>query len=209
METGAQLFNSRIATLGRRDEADFVSLLRRLDQPSRVGRFGAATNDTALAAHARRALANADWIAAAFIDSGLCACVEIYKLGSQAPDVAEAAFVVDPRWRRLGIATALLRTSIAWARGSGIDMLRMVFSRSNWAMRKLVDKGTANFTVSEEEVSADLSVAGGVRIVRSGGHPWIATEVVDCLLARGFVDIEALPPGVAGSPVAFVIGKRP
>jgi GNAT superfamily N-acetyltransferase len=77
--------------------------------------------------------------------------------------VAEAAFVVDPLWCRLGIGTALLRASIAWARVSGIDTLRMVFSRSNWAVQKLAGKGAANFTVSEEEVSADLSVAAGVR----------------------------------------------
>jgi hypothetical protein len=46
-----------------------VSLLLRLDQPSRIGRFGTVTNEAALAAHARRALANADWIAAAFTGS--------------------------------------------------------------------------------------------------------------------------------------------
>jgi SAM-dependent methyltransferase len=48
-----------------------------------------------------------------------------------------------------------------------------------------------------------------LRIVRSGGHPWISTEIVDCLLAVGFVGIEALPPGVPGSPIAFVLSRRP
>lgn len=162
MELGDQFFSSVIAPLGRWDEADLVSLLLRLDQPSRVSRFGAATSDTVLAAHARRALADADWIAAVFMDSGLCAFVETYKLGSQAPGVAEAAFVVEPHWRRLGIATALLRASVEWARCSRIDTLRMVFSRSNWPMRKLVSKGTANLRVSEEEISADMCVVAGV-----------------------------------------------
>jgi GNAT superfamily N-acetyltransferase len=159
MELGEQLFSSAIAPLGRWDEADLVSLLLRLDQPSRVGRFGAATNDTALAAHARRALVDADWVAAAFMDSVLCAFVETYKLGSRAAGVAEVAFVVEPRWRRRGIATALLRASIEWAHCSGIDTLRMVFSPSNRAIRKLASKGQANFRLSE----GDVSVAAGVR----------------------------------------------
>jgi GNAT superfamily N-acetyltransferase len=163
MEIGGQLFGGAIAALGGRDEADLVSLLLRLDQPSRVGRFGSVTSDITLAAHARRALADADWIGAALMDSEVCACVEIYKLGTQAPDVAEIAFVVERRWRRLGIATSLLHASIAWARSSGIDTLRMVFSHSNWAMRKLASKGTVNFTVLEDEVLADMSVAAGMR----------------------------------------------
>jgi len=48
MEIGGQLFGGAIAALGGRDEADLVSLLLRLDQPSRVGRFGSVTSDTTL-----------------------------------------------------------------------------------------------------------------------------------------------------------------
>jgi GNAT superfamily N-acetyltransferase len=163
MQIADQLSRNAITPLRGWAEADLLNLLLRLDQPSRVGRFGAVTSDAALVAHARRAMADADWIGTAFMDSGLCACVEIYRFGSQAPGVAEAAFVVEPRWRRHGIATALLRASIEWARLDGIDTLRMLFSRSNWAMWKLAGKGTANFRVLEEEISADVSVAAGVR----------------------------------------------
>lgn len=163
MESGDQWFAAVIAPLGRWDEPDLVNLFLRLDTPSRISRFGSVVSDTALAAHARRALADADWIGAVFMDARLCAAVETYTLGSRDPRVAEAAFVVDPRWRRRGIATALLRASLRWARSSGIDTLRMVFSRSNWPMRKLASKGTANFTVLDGEISADLCVGDGVR----------------------------------------------
>jgi len=163
MESGDLWFGTVIAPLGRWDEPDLVSLFLRLDTPSRVSRFGSVANDAALVAHARRALADADWIGAAFMDAGLCAVVETYTLGSHVPRVAEAAFVLDPRWRRRGIATALLRASLRWARSSGIDTLQMVFSRSNWPMRKLVSKGTTSFRILDGEVSADLRVADGVR----------------------------------------------
>jgi GNAT superfamily N-acetyltransferase len=153
-----------IARMGRGDQDDLVSLLLRLDQPSRVDRFGAVTSDAAVAAHALRALADADWLGGAVMDSGLCGVVELYSLGARAPGVAEAAFVVEPRWRRRGLATALLRASIRWASGSGITTLRMVFSRSNWPMRKLAGKGTTRFEYSLDEISAEMRVADGVRL---------------------------------------------
>ena len=162
MEFEERLFSGGIVPLGSCDEADLVSLLLRLDQPSRVGRFGAVTSDTALAAHARRALADADWISAVVVETGLCAVAETYKLGSRVPSIAEAALVVDPRWRRRGIATALLRACVEWARGSGIETLQMEFSRSNWPMRRLARKGTASFRILDEEISADTCVADGV-----------------------------------------------
>ena len=162
MEFVGQSLGSRIVRRGSCDEADLVSLLIRLDQPSRVGRFGAVTSDTVLAAHARRALMDADWISAVVMGAGFCAVAEIYKFGSRAPAIAEAAFVVEPRWRRHGIATALLRACVEWARGSGIETLQMVFSRSNWPMRRLARKGTASFRISDEEIFADICVADGV-----------------------------------------------
>jgi GNAT superfamily N-acetyltransferase len=156
-------FGSWIVPLGSCDEADLVRLLQRLDEPSRVGRFGAVTSDPVLAAHARRALTHADWISSVVMETGLRAVAEIYKLGSRAPCIAEAAFVVEQRWRRCGIATALLHASVEWARGSGIETLRMVFLRSNWPMRKLARKGRATLSFLDEEISADISVADRVQ----------------------------------------------
>ena len=60
-------------------------------------------------------------------------------------------------------------------------------------------------------LSDDLLAAAvaNLRIVRSGGYPWLATDVADALLAAGFVGIEAPPLGEPASPVAFVLGQRP
>jgi len=60
-------------------------------------------------------------------------------------------------------------------------------------------------------LSDDLLAAAvaNLRIVRSGGYPWLATDVADALLAAGFVGIDAPPLGEPASPVAFVLGQRP
>jgi hypothetical protein len=52
------------------------------------------------------------------------------------------------------------------------------------------------------------AAVANLRIVRSGGHPWAATEAAASLRDAGFVAIEVLPPGVPGSPVGFVLGQR-
>jgi SAM-dependent methyltransferase len=63
----------------------------------------------------------------------------------------------------------------------------------------------ALWALSADPLAAAVS---NLRIVRSGGYPWRATEVVDALLAAGFVAIEVAQPGEPGSPVAFVLGQR-
>lgn len=157
-------FGDTISRLGRRDEAAIVGLLLRLDQRSRVSRFGSVTSNAALVAHASRAMANAAWIGGAFMDGRLCAIAEVYEVDSSAPRSAEAAFVVEPRCRRRGIATALLRASVHWANASGISTLRLIFSRSDWPMRKLAAKAVTRFEpIFDEMVLADLHVADGLR----------------------------------------------
>ena len=44
-----------------------------------------------------------------------------------------------------------------------------------------------------------------LRIVRSGGHPWMATEIQDRLRTLGFDSIETFSPM---PPVLFVLGRR-
>jgi precorrin-6B methylase 2 len=44
-----------------------------------------------------------------------------------------------------------------------------------------------------------------LRIVRSGGHPWMATEIQERLLTLGFEGIETFSPM---PPVLFVLGRR-
>jgi SAM-dependent methyltransferase len=98
--------------------------------------------------------------------------------------------------------------ALAWFPGSFIpaETTRQALERIH---RALIPGGWVVFALwapSEDPLEAAVAK---LRIVRSGGHPWIATEVVDCLLAAGFIGIEALLPGVPGSPIAFVLGRRP
>ena len=55
-----------------------------------------------------------------------------------------------------------------------------------------------------DPLSASLT---NLRIVRSGGHPWVASEVVALLDAAGFRQTRALEPSWQ-MPVTFVVGSR-
>ena len=152
-----------ITRLGRRDWADLVALLLCLDQRSRISRFGSATNDAALVAHASRAVVNAAWMGGAFIDARLCGVAELYEFSLGDHKSAEVAFVVEPCWRRRGIATALLRASAHWANSAGISTLRMVFSHSNWPMWKLASKGVTRLDLTlDETICIEMCVSDGV-----------------------------------------------
>jgi GNAT superfamily N-acetyltransferase len=116
-----------IKQLGAQHEANFRDLLLNLDEPSRSIRFNGAVNDDCLARHSRCAFSTAVWIAGAFVDEGLHGVVEVYDLGDSR--TVEAAFVVEQRWRRRGLGSALLKAAIQWAAETDRIMMRMVFSR--------------------------------------------------------------------------------
>jgi GNAT superfamily N-acetyltransferase len=134
-----------------------VHLLLALDMPSRVSRFMYAAGDDSLIEHGRRALSNAAWLAGAFVDGRLRGIAEVYDIG--ATGGVEAAFVVDRRWRRRGLGTALLQASQHWAAASKRAMIRGVFSRSNWPMRRLARTANARLDLGLDEVSAEIPVA--------------------------------------------------
>jgi SAM-dependent methyltransferase len=98
--------------------------------------------------------------------------------------------------------------ALAWFPGSFIpaETTRQALERIHQA---LIPGGWVVFALWAPSADPLEAAVAKLRIVRSGGHPWIATEVVDCLRAAGFVGIEALLPGVPGSPIAFVLGRRP
>jgi SAM-dependent methyltransferase len=64
------------------------------------------------------------------------------------------------------------------------------------------------FALWAQSANPLAAAASNLHIVRSRGHPWLATEAADALLAARFVAIEAPPPGEPGFPVAFVLGQR-
>jgi GNAT superfamily N-acetyltransferase len=125
----------------RVDAADLISRRRRLFGQTRP---------------ARASLATADWIVGAFIDEHLRGVVEVYDAGPHG--YAEAAFVVEQDWRRRGVGWALLRAAMQMAADSKTHSLRVIFSRHNWAMRKLASKASGKFDMVLDEISVDISL---------------------------------------------------
>jgi GNAT superfamily N-acetyltransferase len=151
-----------IMPLGPQHEAELARLLLSLDKASRVSRFACAASDAALIAHSQRALTTSTWIAGLFADHRLRGVVEVYDLGP--PGLVEAAFLVEPDWRRRGFGTALLQAALQWASEAERIVLRMVFSRCNWPMRKLAGKADARLDLAFDEIAADVAIAApGVR----------------------------------------------
>jgi SAM-dependent methyltransferase len=97
--------------------------------------------------------------------------------------------------------------AVAWFPGSFIPA-EITRQALQCIYRALVPGGWLIFALWAPSGDPLEAAVANLRIVRSGGHPWIATEVEDCLSAIGFVAIESMPPGVPGSPVSFVIAQR-
>jgi GNAT superfamily N-acetyltransferase len=146
-----------IMRLGPQHEADLTRLLLGLDEASRVSRFAYAASDAALIEHSQRALTTGTWTAGVFAAGQLRGVVEVYDL--RAPGLVEAAFLVEQDWRRRGLGTALLTAAMQWAREAERIVLRMVFSRGNWPMRKLASKADARLDLAFDEIAADVAVA--------------------------------------------------
>jgi GNAT superfamily N-acetyltransferase len=145
-----------IKRLRPRHEADFRDLLLNLDKPSRSIRFDGTVSDECLVRHCCCAFSGAAWIAGTFVDDGLRGVVEVYDIGDSR--TVEAAFVVEQGWRRRGLGSALLKAAIQWAIETDRIMLRMVFSRHNWPMRKLVSNAQARLDLRFDEITADIAV---------------------------------------------------
>jgi GNAT superfamily N-acetyltransferase len=75
-------------------------------------------------------------------------------------EAAEVGLVVERNWRRQGLGTAMLSAAIAWSRYYDIDVLRFMFSRDNWAMRRLVASANARIDVSLDEINAEIDISG-------------------------------------------------
>jgi hypothetical protein len=68
-----------IRCLGPQDENEFCRFLLGIEPSDRCSRFGKFVSDAYLSSHAQSALANADWIARAFVDDRLRGVVEVYR----------------------------------------------------------------------------------------------------------------------------------
>jgi GNAT superfamily N-acetyltransferase len=154
--TAPSRHRARIKRLGPQHETDLLALFLDLDRPCRVSRFAYAASDHFLIQHSQRALSSATWIAGAFVDETLRGVVEAYDV--DAAGAVEAAFLVERDWRRRGLGSALLQAAIDWAHANDRHTLHMMFSRSNWPMRKLASNAQARLDLSLDEISAHVAI---------------------------------------------------
>ena len=115
---------------------------------------------------------------------------------------------IEFRLQRVELLDEAATLSVAWFPGPFIAA-NVTHTALASVYRALQPGGWLIFGLSAPSASRLEDAVANLRIVRSGGYPWIAKEVEDCLSTAGFVRIESLPPGTPGSPVAFVIGQRP
>jgi GNAT superfamily N-acetyltransferase len=127
-----------------------------LDAAGRHSRFGHAASDNFLARHCQHAMTHAVCIAGAFIDGRIRGVAEVY--GAFPNDYVEAAFVVEKDWRRQGLGWALLCATAQIAADSKAAKLRLIFSRHDWAMRRLAAKSGGRLDFILGEMCVDLPV---------------------------------------------------
>jgi GNAT superfamily N-acetyltransferase len=151
-----QSASCRMRQLDPRHYTQFQTLLIQLDQHSRCSRFGFPPSDAALTAHAGSAFQHSSSIIGAFVDNRLRGALEVYRGAVEQP--AKVEIVVEQRWRRRGLATALLKCAAQWAASNDVYGLRLVFSRYNWPMRQLARKANARLDVLLGEICADIEI---------------------------------------------------
>jgi hypothetical protein len=151
-----------ICALSESHRGEFERFLIALDSSSRCSRFGYAANDAALVAHSQSALRAACRMFGIFIEHKLAGVAEIYRCHSA--DKYEVLLVVDRPLQKRGLGWNLLSCSMQWARSANAESLRLVFSRHNWAMRKLAKRARATLDLSRDELNAEIPLSPGTSL---------------------------------------------
>jgi GNAT superfamily N-acetyltransferase len=153
---GVSSYASKVRLLVPEDRDELCRVFLTLEPSARYCRFGRAASDASLVDHANKSLADADWIAGAFVGGRIRGVVEGYS--SKPSGCVEAAFIVEKEWRRRGLGWALLQAAVQKASQCEANTLRMVFSRENWPMRSLADKARPRLDFVLDEMCADVAL---------------------------------------------------
>jgi GNAT superfamily N-acetyltransferase len=147
------------------DKEAFRHHLLSLDPRSRHLRFGGGMSDEFLARYAESCFGKGDLIYGAFIDGELIGAAELRSnqaiWSEQAPFGrhihAEAAFSVDPDYRRRGIGEKLFKRILRAATNHGVETIEIVCLPENVGMQKLAKKFEAHFTFEENWLTGRLT----------------------------------------------------
>lgn len=135
----------------------FRDHLLRLDAQSRFDRFAMAASDDFLRAYATRCFGIDDVIFGFFVDGVLRGASELRPVAPGAHDAsAEAAFSVEPGWRRRGVGTELMERIVQAARNRNADTLYMSCLARNEAMRGLAKKFAADLQFDDDALTGRL-----------------------------------------------------
>jgi len=154
LPVGGDGFVRRLST---GDVPAICRLFQGLDMASRYPRFAGARSDEAMTRHSYFVLAKAVFVLGVYVRDDLRGVLEAHKCAVRG-GVAEVALVVEREWRRQGLGIAMVSTAMKWGRDHDIDVLRFVFSRHNWPMRRLVVSAGARIDISLDEIDAEIDI---------------------------------------------------
>lgn len=138
------------------DFAAFKRHLLRLDQETRISRFGTAVNNGFLEHYADEANRLGNVIYGAFADGEIHASAELRPISQQDHLSAEAAFTVEHDVQDAGLGSALMDRILTAAQNRGIGELYMICLRDNGRMQHLAEKFGARLRVEDGEVTGTL-----------------------------------------------------
>jgi GNAT superfamily N-acetyltransferase len=141
-----------------KDEASYRAHLLRLDREGRSMRFAGAVSDETISDYSRHIADPARMLHGFFEGAELRGASELVPLGDVGR-MAEAAFSVEPGYRRRGAGIELMRRTIRSARTGGIARLLVRCLPANRAMQDLARKFTDELIFEGEDVLALIEPA--------------------------------------------------
>src|SRR3989440_4868439 len=147
-----------VRQLSAGDVPAICRLFEGLDMASRYPRFAGARSDEAMIRHSYFMLAKAVFVLGVYVRDDLRGVLEAHECAVRG-GVAEVALVVERECRRQGLGIAMVSTAMKWGRDHDIDVLRFVFSRHNWPMRRLVVSAGGRARDSLDEIDAEIDIA--------------------------------------------------
>jgi GNAT superfamily N-acetyltransferase len=102
------------------------------------------------------AFGEAAWTAGAFHKDELRGLISISDPSADEP--AKVFLLVDPMWRRKGVALALIEAAKAWAMDQGMENFLITCSRSDWPTRSLLERIGARLDLVFGEIVAHVPI---------------------------------------------------
>ena len=153
----ARLTGAQLRRLWPSDRDAFRDHLLRLDAQSRFDRFAMQASDDFVRTYAEKCFAIDDAIFGFFVHGELRGAGELRAVAQRARDAsAEAAFSVEPAWRRRGIGTDLMERIVHAARNRNAETLYLSCLSRNVAMRQLVRKFEADLHFEDDALTGRL-----------------------------------------------------